>query len=907
MHVRKLKSQCNLRQFRKSLKSLTSDLGSSFKDSWERIESQPPAMKEIGQKVLSWTSYAHRPLSLRELQHALAVEAEDTDLLTDAFTPLSLILRSCAGLVVYDSNADQVRLINMSVRQHLDAIPQDWISNAESLITVICCVYLSFEDFKDQYACDQQEMDQLMRKYSFLAYASQYWGVHARGIGTREAREAVLKFLGKNQSPMFSFRCMYNTLAGPVKNCPTGITALHLAAFFGLGDVARSLMDDGSEIDAADNLGRTPLYLAAASGHNDMVRYLHEAGAHGTGRTLRREPTTQVVGSISICSASTVCRLPSGYDTWWYPPWAQNTNYVGGDALQAAAEAGHIEVVRSLLEFGMDPNALSGFHSYPLDAATFHGHRPVVEALLRHGAMIRPSTIQTSVYAADVGILRLFIEKLPEKQKSPKDDEDNPSHSSWGYRSGMEELQQTPADRSHLVDAIYAAALANRLPCTKYLIGEKVNINGNTQFFYRNALQAAASQGYIAMMALLLENGSHVNNFSEEFINNIDFDAHKELFHLEPGHEDAYQSSSKNSPTPDLANYVLSREQEDVYQAQGKKTANQRPSHYVEDDRHGSALQSAAHAGHLDALQLLLDHGARVNEYSGYYGTSLQAAAHGGHLEIVKKLVSAGAHINTLTGHFGNPLQAASAAGHIHVAKYLLEAGALINARGGEYGYALHACTRTGDQSMAQLLLDQGADINAVGGSLDTSLCAAAVGLPNAVLTVPTSEHLLVTGPARTEEWLRVFRDVGMHSNVMCMGGGVFGNGLRVAVGGFFRLGDVGGEEEALWDEGRDYELDYGGTADVTKKAYALAGDNAEMVEFLLDREADLNLQGPEWGTPVMAAAYAGRKRVIEILLKKGADVNAVWRSWYTQTALDVARRMEHEEVEMFLMEVGAR
>ncbi|KAK4205323.1 ankyrin repeat-containing domain protein [Triangularia verruculosa] len=57
-------------------------------------------------------------------------------------------------------------------------------------------------------------------------------------------------------------------------------TPLHVAAEYGRESVARVLLERGAEIDAKDNLGRTPLALAAAAWHTEsMVRFLLEQGA----------------------------------------------------------------------------------------------------------------------------------------------------------------------------------------------------------------------------------------------------------------------------------------------------------------------------------------------------------------------------------------------------------------------------------------------------------------------------------------------------------------------------------------------------------------------------------------------------------------------------------------------------
>ena len=62
----------------------------------------------------------------------------------------------------------------------------------------------------------------------------------------------------------------------------SGLTALHLSAEKGLlgitGTLLRSVQSSSRNIDVRDNNGRTPMYLAIANGHTDVVRLFTEMG-----------------------------------------------------------------------------------------------------------------------------------------------------------------------------------------------------------------------------------------------------------------------------------------------------------------------------------------------------------------------------------------------------------------------------------------------------------------------------------------------------------------------------------------------------------------------------------------------------------------------------------------------------
>ena len=57
-----------------------------------------------------------------------------------------------------------------------------------------------------------------------------------------------------------------------------------------------------------------------------------------------------------------------------------------GGNLRQAARQGHWNVVKLLLEHGVDVNAPDKQNGYPLEAAALNGHLNIIELLLEHGA-----------------------------------------------------------------------------------------------------------------------------------------------------------------------------------------------------------------------------------------------------------------------------------------------------------------------------------------------------------------------------------------------------------------------------------------------------------------------------------------------------------------------------------------
>jgi ankyrin repeat protein len=59
-----------------------------------------------------------------------------------------------------------------------------------------------------------------------------------------------------------------------------GDTPLHIAAKYGLKDIAEILLGNGAEVNAKDKKGHTPLFLAMRNGYADVMELLRQQGGH---------------------------------------------------------------------------------------------------------------------------------------------------------------------------------------------------------------------------------------------------------------------------------------------------------------------------------------------------------------------------------------------------------------------------------------------------------------------------------------------------------------------------------------------------------------------------------------------------------------------------------------------------
>ena len=93
---------------RNALKNLPTKVNATYDEAMKRIQSAGD--REFAERVLSWITHSRRPLSCKELQHALSVNHQMTDMINEDLVDECFLIDICAGLVVIDSQCHIIRL-----------------------------------------------------------------------------------------------------------------------------------------------------------------------------------------------------------------------------------------------------------------------------------------------------------------------------------------------------------------------------------------------------------------------------------------------------------------------------------------------------------------------------------------------------------------------------------------------------------------------------------------------------------------------------------------------------------------------------------------------------------------------------------------------------------------------------
>jgi Ankyrin repeats (3 copies) len=241
----------------------------------KRISEQNENDASLGRKVLSWISYAKRPLTVSEMQHAVKVKTSSTGIEERDLISENILVSVCAGIVTVDRGTNIIRLVHYTTQDYLSRTLLD----AKQEIGNACLTYLLFNDFKDGYCSTDEALESLLNQNPLLDYAARHWAHHVCTL-TEPVTEVALKFLADTSRTTLSFQVMN---IGPYHypNYSQGyskrVSGLHLCAYFGMHSIVTKMLEIQSNrenVDIKDSNHQTPLSWAAGNGHEAVVQLL---------------------------------------------------------------------------------------------------------------------------------------------------------------------------------------------------------------------------------------------------------------------------------------------------------------------------------------------------------------------------------------------------------------------------------------------------------------------------------------------------------------------------------------------------------------------------------------------------------------------------------------------------------
>ena len=439
-----------------------------------------------------------------------------------------------------------------------------------------------------------------------------------------------------------------------------GHTPLYPAAFQDDKEIAELLIAKGADVHAKDGDGLTPLHFAAVGGSKEIAELLIASGA---GVNVK-----SVDGQTALDIATDPVNPNNPLET------ADLLRKHGGKhgTIHGAARGGDIEAVKEFLAAGADVNAKNAIDETPLDLAAMNGYKETAELLIAKGANVNAKNKR-----GDTSLNWAIRFKKPETAALIRKN---------GGKRGEElraEARKETASAKPEASTLLRAIEKRDLELAKKLIegGADIEERGRRS---ATPLYFAAYNVDPAMTKLLLENGANVH--ASDYEGEI------------PLHTAVYHSFSN-------------------VEEEGIKVIEMLIEHGTEVNRIKQFPQKFtpldfAKSSNGKIADLLRKHGGMTAQELRYGITPLHAAAVKGNKEIAEQLIANGADVNAKDPRGTTPLLYAAASGHKEIAELLIAKGADVNAKvasGPKQGLTpLDAANETNHTETADLLRKHG-------------------------------------------------------------------------------------------------------------------------------------------------------------------------------------------------------
>ncbi|ERF68561.1 hypothetical protein EPUS_04659 [Endocarpon pusillum Z07020] len=421
----------NDRDVERALATLPDGLDKTYERSLNQILQHDERRRRLAFQTLRWVMYAERPLTVKELQYALADEESSSGGCEPRTNDMRFLLSVCANLLevitthpTYPTEGT-VRPIHYSVQEFITTtsdprmqgqllIAQHESGEIHTALATTCMTYL-MSNLTGLAPCGEYyKLEQRFEECPFLWYAARSFDYHlaqsTHGAALIALAKSLLqqpsKFLASvlqaratvdNTMVIFSSR-LYDMVEfhSYWKGRQLNPLLLHAACSAGLTQAVEHLLEVGIMPNSADDNRINAIYFAAISGQIEIMRLLLDAGAeidaqggyYGNALQAALVEGHEQMVRLLIEKGANVDAQGGRYSN---DPMGANVNAHGGvysNALQAALLGGHEQIVRLLIEKKADVDAQGGYYGNALQAAAHMGHEQIVRLLIEKGANV---------------------------------------------------------------------------------------------------------------------------------------------------------------------------------------------------------------------------------------------------------------------------------------------------------------------------------------------------------------------------------------------------------------------------------------------------------------------------------------------------------------------------------------
>ncbi|KAK6505814.1 hypothetical protein TWF481_007705 [Arthrobotrys musiformis] len=360
-------------------------------------------------RLVLWVARAARPLTVKELQFALALDMRST-CLKDMRKKINYDIERVVGRIPFleiisaerfaETPEDEgvegwgeyvprqasvpsstVRFIHQSAREYIlrsadsptEKSPESFTYPKldDATIGNLCVNFLSFKDFDDgpnihlkfkEPIRFRDGIKKFVEECGFLEYSASYWGYHLNRASDLDesTKEHVADWITNRKNNLrLYFQVMNFATSNPFMEYVDGEFGLLAAAGLGIEWLTEYLIQKGHNLEARDEWGRTAFLIAENRGFDSCVEILTDAGANTRATSLRRSPRgiiylRQVINGIE-------------YDGYNHGEILGLMDEFGNTPLFYACAKGDSETLATVLEKNPDLKLKDQYGRLPID------------------------------------------------------------------------------------------------------------------------------------------------------------------------------------------------------------------------------------------------------------------------------------------------------------------------------------------------------------------------------------------------------------------------------------------------------------------------------------------------------------------------------------------------------------
>jgi ankyrin repeat protein len=413
----------NFKKTIQGIDSMLEVLPRNVNEVYERILNKSKDHSTV-RKVLSIILAAARPLTLSEMNIALAIDEKANSILDldlEEEEDFRSRLRTLCGLFI-TVHHDRIYFLHQTAREFLvkrsgllgfhpsESVWQQSIieQDAHRILTEICVLYLNLLNHK---TVPPSEADiSPTEAFPFLDYSANKRANHyLKASINADARilPAILCICVPESS---AYSVWFPVYWNSRETNTERFTSIMISSFLGLEAIVKLLLEKGADLETKDTTyGKTSLSLAAGNGHDGVVNLLLEKGADFEAGDNHGQTPLSFAAEMR-CPTVANLLLEKGANP-------ETKDIFGRTPLLLAAENGDADVVSLLLEKGASPDTKDEYDATPLLLAAESWDADVVNLLLEKGSDFEAgdnhgqTPLSFAAENGDANVVSLLLEK----------------------------------------------------------------------------------------------------------------------------------------------------------------------------------------------------------------------------------------------------------------------------------------------------------------------------------------------------------------------------------------------------------------------------------------------------------------------------------------------------------------